>query len=121
MKKKFGEKKTDRDLIKDTKALNEMIDVFNDSKENDMPFKNNLNKLRKYSIADMREISNANRTKKYDGTFESLIDTIYQIRCNLFHGRKNPEEDKNDYELICLAYGILLSLFEKYLEKCGYT
>jgi len=62
----------------------------------------------------MRDIDNENLIKRYDGTFESLIETVYQIRCNLFHGRKDSIE--KDFELICISYDVLLPLFRKYLE-----
>lgn len=64
----------------------------------------------------MRFVNNNNNVTKYDGSFKSLIEAFYKIRCNLFHGRKNPDEDKKDYELVCLSYDILLLLFEKYIE-----
>ena len=73
--------------------------VFSDLKRKNHRFAEDLNELAEYSIADMRFINNANRTRRYDGTFKSLIEAIYQIRCNLFHGRKNPGEDKKTLNL----------------------
>jgi hypothetical protein len=72
----------------------------------------NLLKLKDYTVVDMREPGNESKKKKYDDSFESLIRTIYQIRCNLFHGRKDIEENKKDFGLVCLAYDILLPLFK---------
>lgn len=118
MKGKFGEGKTDRNLINKVKELVDIKNVFNDLKNNDPHFIENLNKLGKYSVADMRDINNANKIKIYDGTFEYLIEVIYQIRCNLFHGRKDTSE--KDFELICLSYDILLPLFKEYLKRNDY-
>lgn len=116
MKSKFGEKKRDGDLIDSVCQLDEFIDIFNQIK-NERPFSDDLLKLKGYTVKDMREPDNESRRREYDDSFESLIRTIYQIRCNLFHGRKNFEEDKNDFELVCLAYNILLPLFKKYLQS----
>lgn len=69
----------------------------------------------------MRYIHNTRKDKKYKGTYESLIDTIYQIRCNLFHGRKGTQETTEDYELICLAHNILLPMFKEYLSVHHYS
>ena len=65
----------------------------------------------------MGTLYNDEKNKKYDGTFESLIRTIYQIRCNLFHGRKDINDDEKDIKLVYLAYDILLPLFKKYLSN----
>lgn len=120
MKGKFGEDKRDCDLINKVKSLKDFKDAFEDLKREDCCFKDNLNELKRYSIVNMRYINNTNRERRYNGTFESLIEAIYQIRCNLFHGRKDIEEDKKDFKLVCLAYDILLPLFQKYIEKYGY-
>ncbi|GAH56016.1 unnamed protein product [marine sediment metagenome] len=116
MKGKFGENITDRNLIKKVKELKEIKNVFNALKL-DFQFNQSLNRLRNFDVIDMRDIDNEDKIKRYDGTFESLIETVYQIRCNLFHGRKDTEEDEKDFELICISYDILLPLFKKYLES----
>ena len=71
--------------------------------------------LSQENIVDMKDIDNPRKEKTYDGTYETLFDVLYQIRCNLFHGSK--ETANKDFKLICLAYKILLSLFGKYLRK----
>ena len=115
MKGKFGEDKRDEELIDKVKKLEDIRDLFRVLKERNPRFSKDLVKLSDYTVADMRHIDNTNRTRKYDGTFESLIAAIYQIRCNLFHGRKG--EDEKDLELIRLSYRILLPLFKEYLKK----
>lgn len=116
MKGKFGENITDRNLVEKVKKLEEIKTVFNNLKS-DFRFNQSLNRLENFHVIDMRDIDNKDKIKKYDGTFESLIETIYQIRCNLFHGRKDTKEDEKDFELICISYDILLPLFKKYLES----
>jgi len=116
MKGKFGEGLRDRDLIDEVKKLEEIKIVFNDL-ESDFLFNQNLIRLGAYDVIDMRDIDSKDKIKRYNGTFESLIETVYQVRCNLFHGRKNTEENDKDFDLICISYDILLPLFKKYLER----
>ena len=116
MKLKFGEKDSDSVLISKVGQLDEFKSTFIELKS-EVSFNQNLMKLAEYAVIDMREPNNGDKNKEYDGSFESLINTIYQIRCNLFHGRKNINDDRNDFELVCLAYDILLPLFKKYLQK----
>ena len=121
MKGKFGEERHDRYLITKVKNFEDIKRVFEDLKSNNTHFAENLAKLGEYSVADMRAINVTERTKRYDSTYESLIEVIYQIRCNLFHGRKDTRDNEKDFELICLAYNILLPLFKEYLGRYGYS
>ena len=118
MKGKYGENKRESCMINKVKELKGMEKVFSGLQKDNTCFSEDLNRLSKYTVADMRDINNENRIRKYDGTFESLIAAIYQIRCNLFHGRKGGDE--KDLELIRLSYRILLPLFKEYLKKYGY-
>ena len=116
MKGKFGENKKDRMLLNETKKLTEFSDSFNHLKRDNSCFRRNLEKLANYSVADMRNLKDRNLT--YDGTFESLIEVLYLVRCNLFHGRKEINENKKDIELVSLSLKILLPLFKTYLSRC---
>lgn len=118
MRGKFGEDKHDWKLIAEVKQLKQIEAVFNKMKSDNGDFADKLRKLEQYSVRNMRFIDDRKRDKKYDGTFGSLIETIYQIRCNLFHGRK--ETDGKDFRLVCLAYDILSPLFKKYLKEYDY-
>jgi len=68
--------------------------------------------LSQYRVLDMRpghqgqskSISNIN-------SFDELLDVIYQVRCNLFHGQKSAI-DANDRELVDLAFHILSKIFK---------
>lgn len=116
MKRTFGEGKSDRKLIESVKRFQKIRSIFDTLKIDNEQFVKSLEELSKHSIADMRFFKNDNKVTRYDGSFESLIEAIYKIRCNLFHGRKDPDEDRKDYELVCLSYKILLALFEKYIR-----
>lgn len=117
MKRTFGEDLKDSELIKKVIGFTNIGNTFDTLKTDNKEFAKWLEELSKHSIADMRFITNSDRITKYDGSFKSLIEAIYQIRCNLFHGRKNLAKDKKDYDLVCLSYDILLLLFEKYIAK----
>ena len=68
--------------------------------------------MSQYRVLDMRpghqgqskSISNIN-------SFDELLDVIYQVRCNLFHGQKSAI-DANDRELVDLAFHILSKIFK---------
>jgi hypothetical protein len=121
MKSKFSETLFDRYLINEVKAMKEFNEVFRDLKNNDRNFLQTLEKFEDYTVADMRYVDNSRKIRKYDGSLDSLMEAIYQIRCNLFHGRKNLDEDRKDKELVSIAYNILLPLFKKYLGQFGHN
>jgi hypothetical protein len=115
MRGKFGEDIGDRSQIESVKRLQDFKNVFNQLRQDNWAFREYLDKLEGLSFVNMQFRNNREEVYTYDGTFESLIEVIYQVRCNLFHGRKNVEEDQKDIELVRLAYGILLPLFKTYL------
>lgn len=115
MRGKFGEDKGDRNQIESVKCMRDFKEVFNQLRGNNLAFKECLDKLEGLSVVNMQFKKNREDVYRYDGTFESLIEVIYQVRCNLFHGRKDIDEDKKDIELVSLAYRILLPLFKAYL------
>jgi hypothetical protein len=117
MKLKFSEDITDRALINNVILHKDFIKAFNQFKRKDKTFHDNLKEFKAYRVVDMRDIDNKKKIKKYNGTFKSLIETIYQIRCNLFHGRKDISADDTDYKLVCLAYKILLPYFKYYYQN----
>ncbi len=116
LKGKYGEASSDRELIDKVKTLAEMEHVFNNLKNSKGAFARDLNQLSSYEVYNTKYPDDGN-IKKYDETFGSLIETIYQIRCNLFHGRKNIDDNKKDIKLVTLGYRILLPLFKEYLMR----
>lgn len=114
MKSKFGEPIKDSTLITRLKDFQDIKKVFDQLQQQDQTYISNLRELRRYTVLDMRYAGDIKRNKEFNGSFNSLIDVIYQVRCNLFHGRKG--DDNKDLRLITLSYNILLPLFKKYLE-----
>ncbi len=119
LKKECGENTNDREMVKRAKGNKTLKEIFGELSDSDRGFKTNLSQLMRYIVIDMRDPSDEQRKKRCTGDYESFLDTIYQIRCNLFHGRKNFEEDKKDRELVTLALKLLRPLFKKLLENQG--
>ena len=115
MKRKFGEAVKDCTLIDRLKESEEARIVFEDLRRNETSFNESLRELSQYTVADMRYLEDQNKVKKYDGSFDSLIEVLYRVRCNLFHGRKEINEDKKDFDLVKLSYRILLPMFKAFL------
>lgn len=117
MKGKFGEAVKDRTLINRVKKSEDIRQAFEDLKRDDQSFAEYLIELSEFTVADMRRLDIQSRIQRYDGTFDSLIEVIYLVRCNLFHGRKEINEDRKDFELVRLSYRILLPLFKACLNR----
>jgi len=117
MKNKFGEQMTDKNLLENVIKHVPIQQVFQELKEENTEFKKNLSEIQELPVEDMRFIGSDDKIHvfHYDETFESLMKVIYQVRCNLFHGRK--EIYNKDLKLIRLSYQILLPMFDKYLSK----
>ena len=117
MRGKYGEECRDSEHLTKTKQNDEFKDTFNILKDASPSFSNRLNELEDYSVMNMKFPDRPDKMSKYDGSFESLIEVIYNVRCNLFHGRKNLENNSKDYELVILSYYILRQLFNEYLKR----
>jgi hypothetical protein len=97
MRGKFGERAKDHTLINNLSASS-YDNAYDDLRRNHAYFRQLLD-----------------QPKRYDGSFANLLEVLYQVRCNLFHGWKNPEEDRKDFELVTLSFKILLPLFKNFL------
>lgn len=113
-KDKYGSEKKDDILKNETISNDEMRNAFNVVKEN---ISKELDRLKQFNILDMRNPEDLSKAKKYNNSFESLIECLYQIRCNLFHGRKNYQDNLIDKELVELGYKILHPIFKEYLSE----
>jgi len=116
LKSQYGESLTDRKLIEKIILDERIIKVFNEVKEKNISAQKALEVLGQYDILDMRDPHNVAKKINYDGSFKSLIEGLYQIRCNLFHGRKDVDEDTKDIELVGTAYAVLLPILKDYLS-----
>lgn len=82
MKGNFGTKTTDKDLINATKKYQPIINAFHYLKGNDIDFTGALESLAGYEVIN----SKTSEVVRYQGTFDSLLDTLYTIRSNIVHG-----------------------------------
>lgn len=95
----------------------ELLTIYRMLMENDREFLGKVRRLAKYRVLDMRP-GHENESKSITdyNDFGQLLDVIYQIRCNLFHGRKS-ETEQHDRELVELAHYILSKIFTPIVEK----
>ena len=115
LKKEYGENTNDGEMVQRAKGNKTAQTIFRRLSASNKDFITNLSQLMGYTVLDMRAPSNEQREKTCTGDYESFLDTIYQIRCNLFHGRKSFEEDEKDRELVTLALKLLRPLFKSFL------
>ncbi len=103
------------------------INLINESisfKENLRKWKHLLERITffKGKIADLRPNHLEEKyAKEFNdiNNFKQLIMSAYQLRCNLFHGNKHPEDD-SDVQLVSTMFKILLEFLKKlYLDR-GY-
>lgn len=116
MRGRYGEATSDRDQIESVKRMDDFKRVFTQLREDSTSFRGCLDKLKRVSVINMQFRSGREEVHTYDGSFESLIEVIYQVRCNLFHGRKDIDEDRKDIELLTLAYQALLPLIKSFFD-----
>ena len=125
-------KLSDHDMIRWVKnRTSPYRDRFNYLIENDPDFKSNVELLSHIRVRNIREEKREQRVlnagKQYkprnkfrmmenERDFDTLIDIIYQVRCNLFHGGKNVRLRLEKY-LIELCYNILNSLYEPMIRN----
>jgi len=117
MRGTYGEDKDDRVLLDKVKNSSKFHNVFLSMKGREPEFSDNLLELGKYTVINMKYPNDPRKTLTCDGTFSSLMEVLYSIRCNLFHGRKDVSENEKDIQLVSLAYQILLPLFKRYLKE----
>ena len=117
LKNEYGENIRDCEMIKSAKKNRTLKSTFRELSNSNNNFKKILAELKGYSVTDARCPSNEQKEKSCTGDYGSFLDTIYQIRCNLFHGRKNVDENKIDRKLVTLALKLLHPLFKKLLDN----
>ncbi len=125
MKSQYLESMDDSHLIACAKKDTGLFGQFKELQESDVQFKDNLDHLERFSLTDMSVPVDLEQSEigeiRYDGSFDSLMDVLYLVRCNLIYGRKTPADDDKDKELVSLAYGILYPLFQGYFKGISYS
>jgi hypothetical protein len=100
-------------LIDTLKQRNDLTQEHSRLMKNDSEFRKDLNRLAVFRVYDMRYPMRTDKTKNITNTenFGEVLEVIYQVRCNLFHGKKSMD-DPHDKELVELSYRILTNLFK---------
>jgi hypothetical protein len=99
------------------KRNTELPQILEELIKKDSQFAIKLQRLSQYKVLDMRPRHQGRCTSISDiYSFDQVLDVIYQIRCNLFHGQKSII-DPHDTELVELAFYILSKLFEPIIDE----
>jgi len=106
MKGHFGTQITDKGLINATKAYEPISNTFDYLKRTDIEFAGALGSFSEYEIKNEKTSDKL----RYDGTFSSLLDTLYTIRSNIIHGTDCSGMNNECHRL---AYQILYVLLYK--------
>jgi len=112
--------KSDADwlMIRKLKTDRALLSSFGSLLSNE-DFRADVERLAEYSVLDMRpghEHEQINISNPED--FGQVLDTIYKIRCNLFHGQKS-EINPHDRELVTLSFRILSDVFKPIIDNIG--
>ena len=83
--------------------------------DSESEFHSRVERMMNYEVLDMRFPNNPGKTLDSVNDFAQLMRMIYQIRCNLFHGKKSLD-DPHDVELVEIAYDILTRIFAQFVE-----
>lgn len=113
------ERKAIESYCNERKAIIEKADIFNNFSgeiaalvEKPVTSSNKIGSSNKKANGNDKDWPSKNQTgatnKNSDDftKFQSLIQIIYTVRCNLFHGAKNPNIQR-DYSLICASARIM--------------
>ena len=107
MKGNFGTKMTDKQLINATKEYEPIKNNFHYLKLNDIDFVTALESFAGYEVINEK----TSELVRYQGTFDSLLDTLYTIRSNILHGTDLTQGMNNEFHK--LASEILYVLLHK--------
>jgi hypothetical protein len=107
----------DGDMVKKLKLDKVLIRLYSDLLTKDTLFRADVERLAKFRILDMRYPNEPKKGKTITDVkdFSQILAAIYQVRCNLFHGQKDPI-DSHDKELVELSYRILSKAFKPIVE-----
>ncbi len=99
----------DRKMLDDLKKNPKMEDSYNKAKESESFLKSLC------EMVDKKVLTYRSKPKEVwldnEKSLDCLLEVIYRIRCNLFHGRKVPF-DGNDAKLVKWARMILTPIFD---------
>ena len=108
MKGQFGMEMTDRKLIDATKAYGPINKTFAYLRRSDIDFATALASFSEFEI-----VNGKTREKfRYNGNFDSLLETLYTLRGNTFHGTDTSGMNSDPHRL---AFEIIYLLLYKHI------
>ncbi|MBA7504855.1 hypothetical protein ES706_03513 [subsurface metagenome] len=120
LESRHGGKICEYELVEKAGHNKKLKSIFNGIKKEER-YRKKLSRIELFAIKNMRDPQDKSKYKRVEPgekEFSSLMDAIYQIRCNLFHGRKNvSEKEGEDWELVCLAHDLLSPIFNSYVKR----
>jgi len=108
MKGQFGTQKNDRVIIDKTKEYKPINRVFEYLKRSDIDFAEALGSFSECEIVNTR----TSEIFRYNGKFNSIIETLYVLRCNTLHGTDISGMNSTPH---CLAAEMLYRLLHKHI------
>jgi hypothetical protein len=108
----LSKKGKDIDMLNWVKTNTKLPQILKELIEKDLEFAMKLQRLSQYEVLDMRPDHQGQSKSISDiRSVDQVLDVIYQIRCNLFHGQKSMI-DPHDKELVELAFYVLSKMFK---------
>lgn len=103
---KITKKNGDTQALEKLYSIPEIIEIFNMIKKESVFNTAPLELKKQMPLKDMR-IGHNNKVKELNGfSIKNVIDVLYQARCNLFHGDKSGNSDR-DREVISACIPVL--------------
>ena len=113
----LSNKDKDAEMLRWIKSNTRLPQILEQLTTNDSEFATKLQRLSEYEVHVMRP-GHEGQSKSISDihSLDQVLDVIYQIRCNLFHGQKSMI-DPHDKELVELAFHILSKLFKPIIDE----
>lgn len=113
----LSKKDKDSEMLRWIKAHTDLPAIHKTLIKNDPQFLQRIKRLADYTVLDMRPGHKGESKSISDlNSLDELLDVIYQIRCNLFHGQKS-RIDPRDRELVEVAFYILSKMFKPIVDE----
>jgi hypothetical protein len=102
----------DRNMINWAKTNSSLVTNFSVLIKDNAPFRRDVEILKNMCPIRVNKVGRGSRDVTISDihNFGEVLEVIYTIRCNFFHGKKSPD-DSRDRTLVELAFRILSEVF----------
>ena len=111
---RHGNEERDWDQVRSFAEAPQAIACHRRLLQNDEKYRNAVQDLKDRGVYDVRR--QTLRTIRNENNLTQVARCVYQVRCNLFHGGKSPE-DLRDERLVNAGYTIISKLIWPYLNS----